>query len=149
MNCFSKRGTSPVISSIVLSVIVLVIGASVWSFATSASSVIASDYFEELMEAVEKIEERFCIENIGYNDTSQTLKIWIYNYGKIDITIEAISVEGDGNVYFHSGVGLISAGELVRINVAPTTMSPLSGLSISIEVRSNRGNKAYDSVLVP
>ena len=143
------RGISPVISSVILSAMVLVIGVSVWSVATSASSVISSGYFEEVMVSVENVKERFCVENVGFDEDAQMLKIWIFNYGAIAITIEAISVKGGGNVYTHPGGGEVSAGEFIRVDVVPDNISLLSGLSVTVEVRSNRGNKAYDSILLP
>ena len=144
------RGLSPVVSSIILCAAVLVIGASIWSVTYSASNIMQSDYYEEVMESVEKIKERFCIENIEFENASQPkLKIWIFNYGKINITVELIRVKGGGNVSSQM-VGIpIPAGEIVRVDVAPTKISLASGLSISIEVKSSRGNKAYDSILLP
>ena len=143
-----ERGISPVISSVILSAMVLVIGVSVWSVATSASSAISSSYFEEVMESVENIKERFCVDNVGFDEEANKLKIWIFNYGAIDITIEAINIRG-GNVYTHPSGGEVSAGELIGVDVVPDNISLHSGLSVTVEVRSNRGNKAYDSILLP
>ena len=147
---WNRRGIAPVVSSIIMCAVVLVIGASIWGVASSASSVLRSDYFEEVMESVEKIKERFCIENIGFDNTSQpTLKIWIVNYGKINTTIEWIRIRGGGDVSSHEFNTPISPGEMVRFDVAPTEVSLASGLSITVEVKSTRGNKAYDSILMP
>ena len=148
---FHRRGVSPVLSSVILSAMVLVIGASVWSVATGASSVITSNYFEDVMESVENIKERFCVDVIGVNkiDTEyQSLKIWILNYGTIEITVESISVKG-GGVYTESFGTTIAKGDLVLFDVTPEGVSFNSGLSLTVEVRSNRGNRAYESILLP
>ena len=137
------------ISSVILSAIVLVIGSMVWGVATSASSVMSSDYFEEVLESVENVKERFCVESVGVDEDANKLKVWIFNYGAIDITIEAINVKGGGNVYTYPGGGQISAGEFIRVDVVPDNIALLSGLSVTVEVRSQRENKAYDTLLLP
>ena len=143
-----KRGLTPVISSIILCAAVLVIGAGVWSVTYSASSIMQSHYYEEVMESVDKIKERFYIENIGFDNTSKMLKIWVYNYGKIDINVTLIRIRGGGNVSNYEVETFIPAGELVRVDVAPNEV-PLASVSISVEVKSKRGNKAYDSIFIP
>ena len=130
--------------------IVLVIGAGVWSYANSASSNMASSYYKEVMVSVENIKERFYIENIGFENSSPSkLKIWIANYGKISITVDVIRISGGGNISSQSIGASIPAGSIVRVDIAPTEVSLASGLSVSVEVRSARGNKAYASILIP
>jgi len=82
---------------------VLVIGISVWSFATASSSIIQKKYFEEVMESVEKIKERFCIENMGVDSALTQLRVWVFNYGPIDLTIDLIRVTGGNNISSQSG----------------------------------------------
>ena len=132
-----------------MAAMVLVIGASVWSFATGASSVISTNYYEEVMESVEKIKERFIIENTGVDNASNTLNIWIYNYGPIDLTIDLIRVTGGNNISLHYDSISVSADEFKLITLEPTQISLMRGLSVTIEVRSNRGNRVYDSIRVP
>ena len=145
-----RKGMSPVMSSIILCSVVLVIGASVWSVASSASTIIQLDYYDEVMESVEKIKERFVIENIALNNVSQpTLKIWLFNYGTINATIDLIQIKGYGNTSSHLMDVLLPIGDVVQIELLPIDVPLSSGLSISIEVKSTRGNKAYASILIP
>lgn len=147
---WNRRGLTPVVSNIIMCAVVLVIGTSVWGIASSSSSIMRSDYFEEVMESVEKIKERFCVENIGFDNISQpTLKIWIINYGEIDITVEWIWVSGGGNVSSYVFNTMLPAGEMIRFSVGESEVSFASGLSISVEVKSTRGNKAYASMRIP
>jgi hypothetical protein len=132
-----------------MAAMVLVIGASVWSFATSASSIISTNYYEEVMESVEKVKERFAIENTGVDSDSNTLRIWLYNYGPIDLTIDLIRVTGGNNISSQSVSIPVSAGEIKQITVEPTEISLMRGLSVTIELRSSRGSKTYDSIRVP
>ncbi len=129
-----------------MAAMVLVIGASVWSFATSASSIISTNYYEEVMESVEKVKERFVIENTGVDNATNTLRIWIYNYGPIDLTIDLIRVTGGNNISSQSVNISISADEFKLITLEPTEISLMRGLSVTIELRSSRGTKAYDSI---
>jgi flagellin-like protein len=144
-----NRGVSPIISSIILTAMVLAIGAGVWGVATGASTVVQNNYHDEVMESVEKIKERFCIENVGVDGASNTLMIWIYNYGSIDLVVERIRVQGSSTLSYHSFNVTIPVGQFERVDVTPSEISLVSGMSVSIEVRSSRGNKAYDSILVP
>ena len=144
-----KRGLSPVISSIVLTAMVLVIGASVWGFASGASSFIQNNYYEEVVESVDKIKERFCIENVGLDKASNKLKVWILNYGTIDVTIDMIRITGGSNISYQFIDVVIPINEFVRVDVTPNELSLIDGLSITIEVKSSRGNRAYDSILIP
>jgi flagellin-like protein len=143
-----NRGVSPVISSIVLTAMVLVIGAGVWGVSTGASSIIQTNYYEEVMESVEKIKERFCIEHIGVDKASNELNIWIYNYGPIDIMINLIRVTGGNHISSEVVPIAIPAGGFVRYDVTPTGISLMEGLSVSVEVRSDGGNKAYESTRI-
>lgn len=128
---------------------VLVIGATVWGVATGASTVIQNNYYEEVMESVEKVKERFVIENLGVDDALTELRIWVFNYGPIDLTIDLIRVTGGNNISSHSDSISISAGEIELITLEPTQISLLRGLSVTVELRSSRGNKVYDSIRVP
>ena len=156
----SRRGVTPVVSSIIMCAVVLVIGTSVWGVASSASSIMQTDYFDEVMESVEKIKERFYVENTGFDNTSQpTLKIWVLNYGSYKINVTQILITGGGNHSYHyppdddpdnppNGI-LIYPGSLLRFDVTPSGISLRSGLSITVRVESERENKAYDSIRIP
>ncbi len=144
-----KRGLSPVISSVILAAAVLAIGISVWTFATGSSGVIQESYCDEVIESAEKVQERFCIENVGIDQASNTLMVWVLNYGPIDLTVDGVRVMGGSNVSYHSVEVVISVSELVRIDVTPSEVTLIDGLSVSLEVLSRRGNKAYDYLLIP
>jgi len=144
-----KRGLSPVVSSVILTAAVLVIGVSVWTFATGSSGVIQESYCDEVIESAEKVQERFCVENVGLDQASNTVTIWVLNYGPIDLTLDRVRVTGGSNMSYHTIGVEIPVGAFVRIDVTPSEVSLIDGLSLSIEVISRRGNKAYDSLLIP
>lgn len=145
---WNRRGLTPVVSNILMCAVVLVIGASVWGVASGASSIMRSDYFDEVMESVQKIDERFIIENIGYDDTSKTVKIWVSNYGDININITLISVTAGSYVFDDEPKKLVLAGNIERFDVSTEEVS-LKGLSISVKGKTERENNAYASILIP
>jgi len=140
--------------------VVLVIGASVWGVASGASSIMRSDYFDEVMESVEKIKERFYIENIGINITSSpSIQICVLNYGSTTINITRIRIEGGGSFYNYyppdnvpktppNGI-LIQAEDLFIFVVAQSEVSLKCGQILSVRVESERENRAYDSIRIP
>jgi flagellin-like protein len=144
---FSRRGLSPVISSVILCAAVITVGIGVWSIAHSVTTLTRDRYYREVAEAVEKIKERFCIENMNFTRAQNMLTVWVFNYGDIDITISQIVIRGGGNEYRQEVNRKVASGALARIDVAPTGIQ-LSDIFLSIEVRTTRGNKAYASFYI-
>ena len=98
MKMAKKRGYSDVISSILLTAVVITVGVSVWGYAASASSVMSTDYFEEVEVSVCMIKERFSIECIGVNFTSSPMiHVWVTNYGGVAVNITKMKIMGGGN----------------------------------------------------
>ncbi len=157
---YRRRGMSSILTSLLMTAVVLSIGISAWGYAHSASSKMSSDYFEEVMESVHNIRERFCVESIGVNFTSPpSVQVWVNNHGKIQINITRIKISGGGNdVYYYlpdndqhtppNGVS-ISPKETVRFDLDPGSVPVTSGSSISIMVESERENKVYAKEWIP
>ncbi len=142
-----RRGLSTVISSLIMCSVVIAIGASVWSVTQSVSSITGHSYFESVTESVDKIKERFCIENI-LTGSNNMLQVWIFNYGEVDITIQQLLITGSGNISSHPVDVSIARGNIAKIDVVPADVALMNGLSISIEVVSNRGNEVHDSIII-
>ena len=90
-----RRAIAPVISALILSAVVLTVGGIVWAFSQGAMTISAEDYAESVIEMTDTTSERFIIEHVAY--VSPDLKVWIYNYGSVDIDvkIEVGDVNGD------------------------------------------------------
>ena len=144
----ARKGLSTVLSSLIICSVVIAIGASVWSVTQSVASITGSSYYESVIESVGKIKERFCIENIILG-SADTLEVWVFNYGSINVTIQQILVKGNENVSSNMINLPIASGNIARINLTLSNDTLRSGLSISIEVVSSRGNGAYDSIFIP
>ena len=148
----NKKGLSPVIASIILCSAVIVVGVSVWSFTYGVSSFLQKDYYEGVKEQIDKISERFTVENIAFNNVSGSLYMWMYNYGNItkysDIDIEvSVSVSIDGEVLENVGSIPISSGQIVKITIPVGTLEP--GSELVVKVSSRRENVVYQTYVVP
>jgi len=156
----ASRGFSSVLTSILMCGVVISIGISIWGFTHSAATLMRSDYYDEVMESVYKIKERFAVENIGVNiSATPSIDVWVLNYGTSDINITKIRITSGGNsTYYYppdnddktapNGV-IISAGDFMQFNTTQSEVIPKKGLSITICAESVRENKAYGTIQIP
>ncbi len=148
-----RRGMTSVLTMILMCAVVISIGVSVWGFASSAATIMRSDYFDEVMESVYKIKERFRIENIAVNMTAApSIQVWVFNYGESEVNITTIQISGGGNesyYYIPSNETELSPGEFWRFNVPQDTVVFRKGLNIAVRVESSRENKAYENMQLP
>ncbi len=157
---YRRRGMTSVLTMILMCAVVISIGVSVWGFASSAATIMRSDYFDEVMESVYTIKERFRIENIGVNiSTDGSIEVWVLNYGETEVNITMIKISGGGNeAYWHppdnntaiapNGV-VLSPGELKQFHIEEGTVKFWKGIVISVRVESERENKAYETTKLP
>jgi len=141
----NQRGLSPVVASVILAAAVISIGGMVWGFAQSAMVSVADSYVEGIMNLKDECVERFTIEHVGYIRSNNTLRIWIYNYGANNITVDYyIEVEGGSSTSL-MGVGIASK-TVVRSQVS---IIIAVGKEVSIKAVSRRGNNVYFNYLCP
>jgi hypothetical protein len=144
---------SSVLTTVLMCAVVISIGVSVWGFASSAATVMRTDYFDEVMESVYKIKERFRIENIAVNMTAApSIQVWVLNYGETEVNITRIKVSGRGNeMYYYppDNETALNPGEFRRFNVLQSTVEFRKGNSITVMVESSRENKAYETTQLP
>lgn len=144
----SKRGgVSPVIASIIISAVVLTIGGALWSYTQSASTVIANDYIDGVMILLTEASERFAVEKVSNNSDCSILRVWIYNYGDVNVTVDVYVYIGS-YVYFTDPGDpiLVEAGAYRCANV---TISASSGDEVAVKAHSRRQNNAYYVYTVP
>ncbi len=148
-----RRGMTSVLTTIMMVAVVISIGVSVWGFASSASAVMRTDYFDEVMESVYKIKERFRIENIAVNVTdAPSIQVWVLNYGETEVNITRIKVSGGGNESYYYPLDnetALSPGEFRRFDIEEGTVKFWKGIVISVRVESERENKAYETTKLP
>ena len=140
-----NRGISPVIASLILAAVVLTIGGVVWAFSQSAMTVAADDYVEGVMDLMEEGAERFTIEHASYYSQDNTLHVWIFNYGDVDITAD-VYANVTGGAFKPEMGNEVTAGTLLEVSIS---IEAASGDEVAIKAASRRGNNAYYTYLVP
>lgn len=135
-----RRGVSEVIASLILVLIVSVAGVVLYAYSLSALGS-SSSYFQLQTSKEEEIaRERFSIIAIWW-DTASQLNLTVHNYGKIEIAIDAVYVNGTAVSSFWSGRGTVGgAGELVLVRFT-SPIAIQSGQKYEILTVSQRGGK--------
>ena len=138
-----RTGLSPVIASIILSSMVLLIGAGVWTYSNSAASVIANDYANETVEMVNTIQERFTIEHASFDNSTYVLSLWIYNYGDVRVNINS-RITINGTNYENNSISL-DADEYkeVTFNVGTTLDVNEEVVIYVLSIRGNSKRETY------
>jgi flagellin-like protein len=143
----SKKALSPVIASIILSGMVLVVGGAVWSYSHGAASTMANDYADETIDMVHTIIERFNVEKVYYNSSTELVSIWFYNYGSVDITVDT-TIKINETSYPEPDI-TITSKELgkIEIDVSEEPILP-ENQKITIQVTTERSNSEYETYYV-
>ena len=134
-----KRAISSVISTVLLSAAVLVVGGMIWNYSNGASSVIASDYYEDSMEIINQIEERIMFEHVTNNSTHIT--IYLYNYGDVDVQADVYA--NTSSTDFDDPLTIPSKES--SFVIIPLACS--SGDNIALSVYTRRQNIVYYSYI--
>ena len=149
-----KKGLSPVVATIILCGVVLIVGISTWSYTYMVSNSLQTSYYEGVQRQIDTISERFIVEHVAYDNSTNNLNVWVYNYGNAsgkygDIGIMVVvSVWENGNLSGQSDWFTILSGELVEITVSPNP-APSAGSELIVKADSRRGNVAYQTYVVP
>lgn len=143
----AKKGVSPVIATIIISAVVLTVGGAVWSFSQGASTVVADDYVEGVMVLLNEAAERFMVEHVSNDEERTTLRVWIRNYGEVNVTVDVYAYVG--GVSFSTDPGNPTFIASQSLGCAELAFSAVSGDEVAIKVHSRRQNNAYYTHLVP
>jgi len=138
-----RKGLTPVVATIVLCGVVLTIGISIWSFTYSIARSLEEDYYENVKRQIDAISERFIVEHVSYDNETDVLNVWIFNYGTVDIQVD-VYVRGDVEGQNATAV-LIPHGqiEMIRVPLAANV-----GDELSITVMSRRQNVVYATYVI-
>jgi len=135
---YDVKALTPVVATIILCGVVLTVGISVWSFAYSVSRGLEEDYYERVKRQIDTISERFIVEHVSYDNETDTLNVWVFNYGEVDIQVD-VYVKGDAEGQNITAVS-VQHGQIVRIAVP---LVAEVGDELSITVISRRQNIVY------
>jgi len=137
------KAITPVVSTIILCGVVLIIGISVWSYTYSITRSLEESYYQGVKRQIDAISERFVVEHIYYDNSTDILNVYVFNYGTVDIQVD-VYVRGDAEGQNATGVS-VPHGQMVRIKV-PLIANMSDELSIT--VMSRRQNAVYATYVV-
>ena len=144
-----NKALSPVVASIILCAAVLMIGLSAWSYTYSVSAFLQTSYYEDVKKQIDAISERFAVEHITYDNSSNILYVWVYNYGDVDIEVD-VYVMGDAEgKNFSATATPIPREETLEIVVPLQSENLTAGDELVVEVVSRRENIVYETYIVP
>ena len=136
---YTRRAISNVISSILLSAVVLAVGGTLWNYANGASGVIASQYYDDSMELLSQVKERFMVEHVTNNATHIT--VYVFNYGEVPVTVDIYANDNSTDIDNPLILDSKTSGN------ATITISSTSGENIGIKIYSRRQNSVYYSYI--
>jgi len=138
----ARIGLSPVIATVVLAGVVLTIGGAIWSYSIGAATVTADNYVNDTMDMLFEMQERFDVEHVNYDSSSDELQIWVYNYGEVDVIVD-IYASLNSTISTSSLNSIIGAGNTTRVDIDFSTDPIPSQEQVAIKVYSRRQNIAY------
>jgi len=140
-----RRAEANVVTTVILTAVVLTIGCTIWSYAQSATTVIADNYVKGTLSLIDDIIERFTIERVFYLSSAQSLHVYVNNYGSVDTTVDLLVTLQDGSCLSVSGTNVLKS----QVTCIPVSMTLSSGTAVGIKVHSRRGNDVYVNYVVP
>lgn len=143
-----RMGITPVISAVILTAAVLTIGCGLWYYSLGATSVIADNYVNDTLNLVNDIVERYDIEHAKYRSDNDSLKVWIYNYGEVDIVVDVYITANSTINRSQFGVE-IPSGSTGAVSFDFTSDPLPSQTDVAIKAHSRRQNNAYWTYVVP
>jgi flagellin-like protein len=135
----NNRGISEIIASLLLLLIVSVAGAALYSFSLSAFSSSSSTFQQQIDQREEQARERFQITAVWWNTVNQ-LNLTILNYGKIDIAVDAVYINGTPTSISSGRGATVGTGELFSVKLAFSVLIQ-DGQTYEIVAVSERGSK--------
>ena len=135
-----RQGVSEIVASLILILIVSTAGVVAYSYSLGAFSSSNSLLQLQTNQKEEQARERFSITAVWWNTTNQ-LNLTVLNYGKIDLTIDAVYINGTLASNYLSGKGVKTATwNLIQIKLI-SPMPIQNGQTYEIIAASTRGSK--------
>ncbi|MCW4005166.1 MAG: hypothetical protein NWF04_01000 [Candidatus Bathyarchaeota archaeon] len=136
----NKKGVSEVIGSLILIFIVTVAGVAVYAYSVSSFNSSSSFFQQQSQNDAAQVRESFSITRVWY-DTSNQFNLTLFNHGEIDITINAVYLNGTAVTQYLTETNVrIGVNELFWLKlVSPIPIE--SGSTLEILVVTQRGGK--------
>jgi len=135
-----KRGISEVIASLILILVVSAAGVILYTYSLNTFSSTGSSFQLRTGLREEQARERLVITAVWW-DTSDLLNVTVLNYGKIDLVIDTVYIDGTRVSEYSDGRGeVVRTGELISVKF--TSPVPIEDeQTYEIIVVSERGSK--------
>ena len=136
-----KRGVSEIVASLIIMLIVTVAGSGLYAYSLNAFSSSGSSFLLQTSGREERARERLLIIAVWWdNSTGQDkMNVTVLNYGKIELAIDAVYIDGTP-VSIDEGKGtVIVTGEKVHVKFTLTGLVPSE--TYEILAVSERGSK--------
>ncbi len=134
-----KRGVSEVVASLTIILVVSIAGTALYSFSTDAFSSSWSSFLLMTRSREQRAQERFSIIAVWWDNGDQ-LSLTILNYGKIELAIDAVYVDGIG-ASISEGRGMVVTKN-GKVHVEFTSPVPIQDeQTYEIVAVSERGNR--------
>jgi len=135
-----KRGISEVIASLILILVVSAAGVILYTYSLNTFSSTGSSFQLQTSLREEQARERLVITAVWW-DTVDLLNVTVLNYGKIDLVIDTVYIDGTQVSEYSNGRGeVVRTGELIPVKFT-SPVSIQDGQTYEIIVVSERGNK--------
>jgi len=138
-----KRGVSEIVASLIILLIVSVAGSVLYAYSLSAFNSSGSSFLLQNNEREERAREQLLITTVWWNVSNDYLNITILNYGKIELVIDAVYIDG-GQVLasaFTDGKGeTVATQSLVSVKFT-SPVSIVDGQNYEIVAVSERGSR--------
>ena len=134
-----SRAVSEVIASLVLLLIVSVVGTTLYSYTLTVTGLKQNELQGEIQTEAARANERFRIVSVWWSGGGDQLSMTILNYGRLDIKILDVYVDGERVTSYQEGRGEeIFTSRLGRVNfTSPVSLS--TDVQYEIVVISERG----------
>jgi len=135
-----RRGVSEIIASLILVLIVTAAGTVAYSMSLNSFSQSSSLFQLQTGQREEQARERFAVVAVSWEATNR-LNLTVLNYGKTDVTVDAVYVNGTAVATYLGGKG-VKTGASNLVFVAFNSSAPiLIGQIYDILVVSERGSR--------
>lgn len=132
-----RKAIGEVVAALVLIFIASIAGILLFTISLRSSSAQANNLSGQLVDEGNSAMERFRVLHVV--KSGDTLTLWVYNYGKIDIEIVDVYVNGVRTDFYSIGGGSVDMGGLEKFSF--TLPSGVSGPDYTVSLVSSRGGK--------
>jgi len=135
-----RRGVSEVVASLIMILIVSIVGAALYSNSVNMFGSSSSSFLVQMKRREESARERFSIIAVWWDNDNQ-LNLTILNYGKINLAIDAVYIDGTAVTTFTSGRGTtVIRKDIVSVKFnSPFTIQ--DGQTYELVAVSERGSR--------